>query len=84
MNNEEIIVSSAVISADGRLFVGTRHDECYHSMISAGVSHVDARQGFVTNQCRWLDRKEALAFAIKTNQLRSRGTDGVLYSEDLW
>ena len=83
-NHEEIIVSAAVVSVDGLLFVGTRHDECFLSMISAGVSHADSKHGFVTNRCRWLDRKEAMAFAIKTNQLRSPNTNGVLVSEDLW
>jgi hypothetical protein len=77
----ELIVSSAVRTTDGLLFTGMRHDEClkaiYHSY---GLKkHIGSEQGFVTNQCRFLNRKQAYIFAIQTGQI-----EPYLISETIW
>jgi len=64
------------------------HNVIRHIAESTGVSHVDARerdQGFLDQEGRYLDRKEALHVAREAGQLRADvPVQDQLYSENLW
>jgi hypothetical protein len=96
----EKIIASAVQLADGQIFVGKRHADAQKSaMAVTGKNNYPEekiiREGFVTNQLRFVGREEGCIIAknsgqFKRNQIRKtcgaeNGYDGTeLYSEDLW
>lgn len=64
------------------------HDVIMHIVESLGVSYVDAPQddqGFLDEDERFLNRKQALVSAKIHNQLiRKTSPNYLLFSEDLW
>lgn len=64
------------------------HHVIRHIAESTGVSHVDSRdrdQGFLDQEGRYLDRKQALEVAREAGQLRADvEVQDQLYSENLW
>jgi len=66
-----------------------RHGDIISMMASRGIrTGGDCTQGFVTNTGRFLNRWQALRFAVRAKQcpfaLMKRGLEGELFSEDLW
>ncbi len=91
LNYMELICAAAIKLSDGRIFIGMRHDECYKDILRAEIAEravilrKNCVQGFMTNRCKFLNRKEAYKFAIETGQLIEEYEEGnVLVSEDLW
>lgn len=74
----------------GRIMVGVRHycpimrDQIQHS--TQGVTYwKNVDQGFVDQYGKWYDREEAWKVAKREGQIRQvSGTEGTLYSEDLY
>jgi hypothetical protein len=93
-NANEIVVCAAVKLQDGRVFVGMRHDECYKAILKCNgniedfKAHINSTAGFMTNRCRFLNRKTAYEFAERSGQLLYPGLhtadNRILTSEDLW
>lgn len=74
-----IIVAAAVRLADGRVFVGKRHNDCFNAIISIyehmGMGwdksrwlHIGSIQGFVTDRLEFLSREDALEVAVAAGQ----------------
>jgi coenzyme F420-reducing hydrogenase delta subunit len=75
----EICLCAALKMADGYLFRGHRHDDCYLTMggyqkYTKADGH-QAVQGFLTSRGRFVTRAEAADL---------HGRTGPLFSEDLW
>lgn len=76
----------------GVVVCGWRHSNCIHQIVSiTGLRSVYSEigeyiQGFLTNKNRFVDRKEGWMIAEKSNQIinKESGTEGFLYSEDLY
>ena len=72
--------------------IKTKNDEIYVSRNSHSELLIlypdkfkDAEQGFLTSDCRFVDRIEGLAIAKKYNQIVVKhGLDTELYSEDIF
>jgi hypothetical protein len=64
-----MIVASA-IRQSGRIFTGTRHNECIGQMIALGYQlPIKGEQGFVDDAGNFLTRHEAGEHAIKCGQI---------------
>lgn len=58
---------------------------CHAEMISCDYFFKGAEQGFITNFCRFVDRKEALKIAKQNNSNLNKVCESdELYSEDLF
>ena len=89
-------IVSAAIRVDGILVEGYAPYKITLSVPAPGRHHhvawflatygVDERdQGFLTSTGRFVDREEAVGIAVASGQrLRVTGSEGTLYSEDLW
>ena len=80
-----MIIASAI--QKGKItYWGIRHSDCFHSMSTIGVDKLGAVQGFMTDSGEFLDRDEALAYAIEHGQIKDKKSliGSVLTSEDLW
>lgn len=72
--------------------IKTKNDEIYVSRNSHSEllmlypdKFKNAEQGFLTSDCRFVDRKEGLVIAKKYNQIITKhGLDTELYSEDIF
>jgi len=77
MNKSEYILRAA-IQLNNDLFTGKHHGACLAKMKSG------ARQGFITNYNRFVDRKEAFEIAINAGQTITKHHPlDELLSEDL-
>ena len=76
-----IMIINAAILKDGIIYTGRRH----HLIIQSHPSKffIDCKQGFITEEGRFVDREEGLRIAIECNQL-IREPKFELFSEDLW
>lgn len=92
---KEFIICAAIKNEEtGKIHYGHRHNHCIDA--SSGelswtlnrqqISKIKRTQGFITNQNRFVGRKEALIIALENNQVLDkkeiRGDE--LYSEDLY
>lgn len=72
----------------GIVFCGHRHVHCLHQMVTmTGKRQSEAGkeiQGFLTNENRFVNRKEALMIADKANQLIRDEHSNILFSEDIY
>lgn len=78
-----MIIAPAIQTKEGKIYAGRNaHSEI---LILHKEEFKDAEQGFITDDLRFVDRKEALKIAEKenTNLCKLVNTDE-LYSEDLW
>lgn len=79
----EIIVAVAIKSKESEILV-SRHS---HSelLVMFPDKFKNAKQGFLTSKCRFVDRKEAFKIANKYNQIVIKhGLPDELYSEDIF
>lgn len=90
---EYIICSAVQIVSTGKIYYGHRHPHCIEAMNGElswtmnrqEITAVEKVQGFITNQNRFVDRKEAWDIAEKAKQIvKQSGGEGTLYSEDLY
>ena len=89
----EVIVCAAIKFLDGKfkdiIVTSPRHfDLTTHKLLDAMDFErraIPNEQGFMTNKFRFVSREEAWEIALKNNQIvRNTGTEGVLFSENLY
>lgn len=84
------IVCAAVFMHDGTIVTGVRHlsPDMRHILRKAyGMNYQSQveKEGFIDNKGSFHDRKAAWSVALNAGQiLRNTGTDGELYSENLY
>lgn len=78
-----MIVAPAMKDKDGNIYVGRNaHSEL---LVLYTEKFRDSEQGFLTSDCRFVDRVEGLEIAKKYNQIVTKhGLDTELYSEDIF
>lgn len=90
---KEFIICAAIQLENGKIFYGHRHTHCLEAingelswtMNRQEIDKVNKTQGFITNENKFVDRKQAWMTAEKANQIiRQSGGYGTLYSEDLY
>ena len=94
-----MLVASAVkieMKSTGKKVVlcGVRHGDCFKQMQDLGLprgSYKELEQGFVTNHNQFMNRVDALVYAIQIGQASADVADQfgknkkqILFSEDLW
>lgn len=79
-------IVAAAIKTGQNIFTGPHHSTIIHYMVAcAKIKPVTGEQGFVTDQGRFVNRKEARFIAIASNQVKSEDTSEFgLMSENLW
>lgn len=95
--NEKIICAAIRMAETGKVFYGHRHDQCINSMNSElswilnrqQIAALEKIQGFVTNESRFVDRKEGWKIALNAGQIINiekitDREDQLLFSEDLY
>lgn len=80
----EVILHAAVKSADGRIFFGKSHADCFHKALAMNtrMSSKADDQGFLTSKGNYLIRSEAAKLAFERGQIDRK--TGYLFSEDMW
>jgi hypothetical protein len=92
---KEFIICSAIrIDSTGKIYYGHRHNHCRDAasdelswnMSRKEISKVEKTEGFITNQNRFVDRKEGLIIALDNNQVLDKNEirGNGLHSEDLY
>ena len=78
-----MIMAVAMKDKEGNIYVSRNsHSEL---LVLFTDKFKDSEQGFLTSECKFVDRKEALAIAQKYNQtITKHGLDTELYSEDIF
>lgn len=87
MNNIETIQFAAIKIMNYNLIIyGKSHEECYKKWMKLNVDKnaVKWENGFLTNNCRFVDRKEASSIAYLSGQIDNYKADQILLSEELW
>ncbi len=83
----ERIKCAAIKLANGKLFEGRDHSKAYKAAKEAGTERLDslrAKQGFVTESGKFVDRNEAAKIAYAARQIQREITSNAgLFSEDL-
>jgi len=76
------------IKHNGALHIGGKGERHHHVINRVGKpgDPVDMDgQGFMTDQGRWVDRKEACRIATAAGQIiKKHDPQGLLFSEDVW
>ena len=78
-----MIVAVAIKTKDNKIYISRNS----HSELLVLYPHIfrNAEQGFLTSDCKFVDRVEGLAIAKKYNQINVKhGLDTELYSEDIF
>lgn len=79
------IIAAAVKPESGKIYTGRRHCDCIRKAVDEGgepTPILGIHQGFVTNNGKYVDRKEAGKIAFECGQIKE--PSDFLYSEDLW
>ena len=91
LRGQRSIVSAAILLPDGTVLCGVRHlDKHMVGQLKAmGLDRLPTGsvQGFVANDYEFESRESAWLIALRAGQFdpkNATGTQGVLYSEDLW
>lgn len=88
MKEKEIIICSAVIAENGKIYRGHRHNNCLaliHELKLKPEQGHDS-QGFITSKNRFVTRKEGLKLQLEAG-ITSNEPNGYvneLFSEDLY
>lgn len=88
-DTQERIIRAAIMGDHGRpwhLPQPRRHHDVIAYMANQGVeTPIVGEQGFITNNGRFVGRKEALAIATAAGQIITKhGNPDELFSEDVW
>lgn len=85
---KERIKHAAVKAANGMVFLGKSHADCFWQIKNIGLnaSYRSDDQGFFTSKGRYVDRKFAAKIAKRAGQLDPKDKRKVvaLLSEDIW
>lgn len=90
MENQNQVIEKAAIQYQGNVYTGWRHHTIGLDMVNNGDCPrpfpSGDKQGFVTNDGVFVDRKTAYDIAKKAGQLIQEFMDGksILFSEMLW
>ena len=78
-----MIIAPAIKTKDGEIYASRNsHSEI---LMLYPDKFKYAEQGFITSECKFVDRKEALKIARKYNQIIKKSVDNdELYSEDIF
>ena len=78
-----MIIAPAIKTSDGKIFASRNsHSEL---IVLSPDKFKGAEQGFLTSECKFVDRIEGLEIAKKYNQIiKKHGRDCELYSEDMF
>lgn len=77
------MIKESAILKDGIIYTGKRHSDIIRQMIINGISVVRPRiDGFVTDDGKFVDRKEAGQIAFESGQIKN--PTSLLFSEDLY
>lgn len=78
-----MIIAPAIKTSDGKIFASRNsHSEL---IVLYPDKFKGAEQGFLTSECKFVDRIEGLEIAKKYNQIvKKHGRDCELYSEDIF
>ena len=79
---QRTIVKAAIKYKD-KIYTGFDHGECFIQMPSGHKGSEDVEQGFITDDGRFVDRKEAMKIARNAGQLIYDLGKETLISEDL-
>jgi len=80
----ERIKSAAIKMCDGLIIEGINHSQCFRKSKEMGRKEPSAKQGFLTTEGRFINRKEALIIAGFANQIvYKHNPKDILLSEDL-
>ena len=67
---------------------GLRHSDIFKQLKSLGFEpregYKEISQGFITDKGKYLDRVDALSYALKYRQITDSKGKTELFSEDLW
>lgn len=77
----EIIVKAA-IKHNNKIYTGYNHGECFGELPTGAVMQ-DSKQGFVTNEGRFVNRKEAYKIATTAHQITALGGTPANYTTTL-
>lgn len=82
----ERIKESAILFPNMIVYTGKRHCDCFAAARAAGeTSPRNEVQGFVTEEGRFVDRREAARIALKAGQIEKLQYSSTnLFSEDLY
>ncbi len=81
------MIREAAVMIFGRIYTGKRHHDALRAARLCGIDrqHLQrARQGFITDDGRFLDRKAAAEHALACGQVKTLKDSECLYSEDLY
>ena len=89
ISNEKEYVHQPKNIKQGYVVCGRRHHNCFTTlfMIDSNVDKNIVTQGFLTNEDRFVSRKEAFQIARCSMQIKNLGEwnqDSILFSEDLY
>lgn len=78
-----MIIAPAIKTKNGKIYI-SRNSHSEILMLYPNEFEL-AEQGFITSECKFVNRKEALKIAKKYNQINNKIVDNdELYSEDLF
>ena len=81
--NKETI-KLACVKYDDKLYTGFNHGECFKKL-PQNANMSNTIQGFITNNGRFVDRRNAYKIAENANQIKYKKTNNdILISEDLY
>jgi hypothetical protein len=81
------MIKLAAIRQGNIVYVGRRHHDCIRWILACGLVQppVNGEQGFVTDEGKFVDRREAFKIARECKQIiRKHGRPDELYSEDIY
>lgn len=85
---EQKIVAAAIKQGEVICFIPApgRHHDIIRKMAAIGIPiPIDGKQGFLTDEGQFVERRVALGIAECAKQLLpGRGCSGELFSEDVW
>jgi hypothetical protein len=77
-------IKEAAILYNNKIYTGLRHYIIINYMKENGISiPIIGEQGFITDDYKFVDRKEAYYIALKANQIKEKRIPR-LFSEDLY
>ena len=71
-NKSSETIVKAAIRHNKKIYTGYNHGECFGEL-PTGTAMGESEQGFITNEGRFVNRKEAFKIATKANQITALG-----------
>jgi len=80
------MIKESAIKQDGKVFTGKRHHNIIKDMVRLGIkTPINGEQGFVTDDGKFVSRKEAAKIALESGQIKKlKFNQKSLFSEDLY